>query len=147
MAGVKANWHLDDLDATGVTEDPMQVGVQVDIGGRSEADLYTELSDLLMKEAGYAKYSNVECQRKHDPRHILMGGDQLSCYTCPHYAPYGQCSDGHSVVCKVGREQEDLVVMLQALKRAEAGSLDQELVAHFEAQLEAAAELAEAALC
>lgn len=147
---VKANWHLESLDLSLAGDDPMQVGLQVDIGGRSVDELHAELWQLIEKEDRYAKYAGLECSRKWDPRHILMGGAQLSCYTCPHFTPYGledDSPDGRGGVCKIGREQEDLVSMLQALSLAEAPTLDAELIRHFEAELEMAAEVAFAALC
>lgn len=128
----------------------MQVGSQVEIAGRSEDELHGELTRLLASEARYAKHANLECSRKWDSRHILMGGTQLSCYSCPHFTPYGLADtshDGRGGVCRVGRAQEDLVVMLEALKQREAAaSLDAELVAHFEGRIELASELAEAVL-
>lgn len=149
MSGVKANWHLDGLDNGSDTDDPMQVGVQVDIAGRSESELHTDLLRLLEKEGRYEQYSGLKCERKKDPGHVIEGGTQLSCYSCPHFMPYGLADtspDGRSVICKVAREQEDLVSTLQALRRSEAVSLEAELVAHFEERIEMASELAEAVL-
>jgi cold shock CspA family protein len=144
---VKANWHLESLDFSGEIEDPMQVGVMVDVG-RSEEELAFDLRRLIDKEAGFYNVG-LECSRKADPRHVTSGGAVLSCYACPLYQPYGpadRSDNGIGCICQIGREQEDILAMFEAIKRTQVGSLDEELALHFAVEIESSAELAEVAL-
>lgn len=148
MAGVKANWHLESLDFSGEIEDPMQVGVMIDVN-RSEEELGNDLRRLIDKEAAFSYRAGLECSRKDDPRHITSGGADLSCYACPLYQPYGpadRSDNGIGCICQIGREQEDILAMFEAIERNKVGSLDEELALHFAVQIESSAELAEVAL-
>lgn len=122
-------------------DDPMQVGVKVDVTGTAD-EIHAEMAELVNKEGRYATYAGIECGLKWGAGHAIMGGTVLSCYTCPNYTEYKEGVLGG--VCRVGRQQEDLVAMLEAIQREEADSLDAELARHFSDEIEFGAELAEA---
>jgi hypothetical protein len=99
----------------------------------SAEELQATLASLLDKETAYFANSKaddgvtpLECGLKWSPEHKLTNpAGSLSCFTCPH-------------------EQEETVEQLRGLRLAD--SLDDELAAAFEREIEACAELAEAHL-
>lgn len=133
MSGVKANWHLDALDAVGF-EDPMQVGVMIDL--RDEATLRRELNESVRQEASYAHTIGLECSLKW----TASGDSRNPCYTCPHYTTAED--EPISLLCALGRKQNDLLDALDAHRTRP--SLDEELVTFYGDMIESGAELAEA---
>lgn len=135
---VKANWHLDALDAVEY-EDPMQVGSRVDVLDLTA--LTAELSGLMNQEASYSYHLFLECDLKWS----VMGPDGLAgsrnpCYTCPHFTT---SEDDHlSLLCELGRRQNDVLDAMFELKQP--GSLDEELCRHLSDMIESSAELGEA---
>lgn len=150
MGGVRANWHVGDLDLeTG--GDPMQeiaaltAGATVIDLSKSEAQLESELAETLTREGHYAARSfgddgvtPLECALKWSDNHKIQNPEgSLSCFTCPHYC--GIKESAHSLICALGRQQEDTLTQLRALRLAD--SLDAELAVAYESEIEACAEL------
>lgn len=138
---VKANWHLDALDALEY-EDPMQVGIRVDI--RDRAALRTELSALVKKEASYAHTIKLDCPLKWTVSSADGTGSRNPCYTCPHYT--SSDDDEMSLLCTMGRRQNDLLDMLAVIGK-QSTSLDEELCRACSDLIESSAELGDALVC
>jgi hypothetical protein len=116
----------------------------------SAEELQATLASLLDKETAYFANSKaddgvtpLECGLKWSPEHKLTNpAGSLSCFTCPHFNAVRESAG--SLICALGREQEETVEQLRGLRLAD--SLDDELAAAFEREIEACAELAEAHL-
>lgn len=148
--GVRADWHVGDLDLeTG--GDPMQEIAALTTGAtvidltKTEAELEADFAALLTKEGRYAAYSfaddgvtPLECALKWSDGHKIQNPEgSLSCFTCPHFC--GIKESAPSLICALGREQEDIVTQLRGLRLAD--SLDAELAVAYESEIEACAEL------
>lgn len=155
MAGaVRADWHLSDLDVAATTAvDPrreiaqLQAEATVIDLSKSHSELTAELTVLTDKEAAYsARCVNehghpLECHLKWQQHHVLMNPEgTLSCHGCPHYTEDRGLA--RSLVCALGREQEDIVEALRGLQLAE--SLEAEMAAAYGRDIDSCAELAEA---
>lgn len=139
---VRANWHLGDLELP--SGDPLMIedtAAAIDLSS-GVVELHAELADAQQREHTYAKLFGVECSRKWKMEHRIMGGNRLSCFTCPHFREDEM--DAATPVCGIGRQQETVITHIAAL--AEHGSLDEELAEAFERNFDAADELAEAML-
>jgi hypothetical protein len=155
MAGaVRADWHLsalDDVDQETAVAEIAQLQSEaavIDLS-RSEAELTDELAALVTKEGLYAARSvdehgkPLECALKWQDHHVLMNDEgTLSCFNCPFYTESKM--EARSLICALGREQEDVTEALRGLKIAD--SLDAELAAAYGRDIEAYSELAELAL-
>lgn len=146
MSGtITANWHLGDLDLTG--DDPesdimdlKRSATVIDLTrGRPEIN---ERLDVLADRESRLAAQGTECELKWKPEHRLMGGHGPSCYTCPHFTQSGD--DPCSNVCRIGREQTDLLEELAAV--SDLDGLDRELADALTRDIGACEELAEAAL-
>ena len=149
--GVRADWHVDALDLD-QGDDPMQEIAALTAGAtvidltKTEAELESEFAELLTKEGHYAARSKgddgvspLECSLKWSDDHKIQNPNgSLSCFTCPHYC--GIRESAHSLICALGREQEDVLAQLRGLRLAD--SLDDELAVAYESEIEACAELA-----
>ncbi len=147
---LRANWHLGAIDdLTAASGDPMadiaelaEVGQVVDLS-RSEAELVEELEGSLTHEGRFWEYADgLECKLKWLPEHVLQGGTGNSCFTCPHYTE--DRDDPRSLICKLGRQQEQLVEGIDAVRTADA--IDWAMVTAFESDLSSTEEMAEALL-
>lgn len=152
---VRANWYTSDLDLSDGS-DPMQEiadivsrGEVIDLT-KTQPELTAELQGLLEQENRLYKFAAddngkrpLTCRLKWDERHRLISPDgALSCYTCPHHV--ADPTSARAVVCRLGREQETAVEHLRGLELAD--TLDAELCAAMERDIEESAELAEACL-
>lgn len=149
--GVRADWHVGDLDLD-AGGDPLQeiaaltAGATVIDLSKTEAELESAVQALLTKEGHYAARSfaddgvtPLECALKWSGEHKIVNPEgSLSCFTCPHFC--GIRESAHSLICSLGREQEEALTQLRGLRMAD--SLDEELVAAYEGEIEACAELA-----
>lgn len=156
MSGsVRANWHLADLDLGDLDPTPMSLtdAKPIDLS-RTEAELHGELVESLDREARYFDYAHrsydaegrgvggpLMCELKFGDQHRMNGGD-LSCFECPHHTT--SKDDPLSLICVLGRRQEELVGEIHAIQSH--GALDAALVAAYEADLIAADEMADAVL-
>lgn len=145
---VRTNWHLDSLEAAVEEGEAMQQIQQLKSQGkiidlsRSSADIQVDIEATIEQEARFAR-SGLECDLKWSPEHSLVHqGAPLSCFNCLRAADPSK--DARGLLCALGRRQTDLNDELRAVVGAE--SLDQELIAAFERDAEACAELAEAML-
>jgi hypothetical protein len=150
---IRANWHVADLDLP--DGDPMQDMSELQSAATifdlnvTASDLQDQLDAALRKEGRYFERSknndgsSLACDIKWSHPHMLAGeGGSLTCYNCPHFTASND--DALSVICRLGREQCDLVEQLAGRRLAD--SLDTELAAAFARDLEASAELADFAL-
>lgn len=96
MAGVRANWHLSDLDLPQDDgQDIEALGVEIDL--RSSPDeLQATLVKLVQKESSFYN-AGIRCDLKQEQ-------DQ-SCYRCPQFTEDNE--NTLSCLCRLGREQED----------------------------------------
>jgi hypothetical protein len=155
VAGVRANWHVGDLDLD-AGGDPMQEiamlrsSAEVIDLSKTEPELHDELKELVDREAAYWLYSKdddgknrLSCSLKWSDRHVLVNPDAaISCFNCPHYVD--NVDSARSLICSLGRRQHELVEMARSFAVAE--TLEAELCAAFERDIEESASLAEAAL-
>lgn len=133
MTIVRADWHLGDLDVAGDPASEIAVlreSANVIDLTKSHAELSDELEILLVKEGQYAARSvdeagkPVECQLKWQPHHLLVSETgTLNCFNCPHHTE--DRSQARSLVCALGREQEDIIEAIRGLSLAD--SLDAEM--------------------
>jgi hypothetical protein len=144
-----ADWHLGDLDDLSDFNlgDPMEQirqlqseGTLVDLN-RSAPDVSADLQRSILKEGRMSSQAGIECDLKWEPGHYLMGGSETSCRTCPFFTENPERP--LSVLCRIGREQEDLVSELHVIQGN--GSLDDELWAAYSRDMDAVEELVQAA--
>lgn len=148
---VRANWHLADLDSSGAEGDQFDI---MDIADRvieldSADGLHAQLSRLVHKEAHFYD-RGVRCDLKQNDGRWSAP----ACNACPHHD--GHVADGADlvgIICRVGRQQEDLVTRLQRIERrqlaeltslAVASGVPQALDAALAANVPEAVDLAEA---
>jgi hypothetical protein len=124
MSSVKTNWHLGDLELPD-DSDPMaeiaelKSGDPIDLS-QSVAQLEADLQRTLRRESRvFNTFNGLECRLKWAKSHKLQGGSKNSCFTCPHYRgdARGEENDGRALICRIGREQEGLVIELDMLKQ------------------------------
>lgn len=143
MTTIRANWHLGDLD---LPDEPaaahilaLQSMPTLDL--RSSDDIIAAFQATVLKEEGFASVLYQECDLKWS---VLSadGSARNPCRTCPMFCT--DKDDPDSLLCTLGREQEDLLDAYVAAKAMEG--LDGEMLAVVERRFDAAAELAEALL-
>jgi hypothetical protein len=149
MSSVKTNWHLGDLELPD-DSDPMaeiaelKSGDPIDLS-QSVAQLEADLQRTLRRESRvFNTFNGLECRLKWAKSHKLQGGSKNSCFTCPHYRgdARGEENDGRALICRIGREQEGLVIELDMLRRGD--QLDGDFIAAVELDIDRSMELAEA---
>lgn len=114
MSGVRANWHLGDLeipDDQG-TED---MGQPINLS-RDVAEIDADLRATMDKEARLAQYAGVTCDLKYETT-WSSGARKPPCYTCPKFTDSEW--DKLSVLCALGRRQADLCDEAADAHRAE----------------------------
>lgn len=155
MSAPRCNWHIGDLGLPDDT-DPLQEIRQLQSSAEvidlsvTEDDLMEMLDRLIDHEGRYFQNSKaddgvspLQCELKWEEHHVIMRPTgSLSCFNCPHYE--GDKTKAMSLVCNLGRQQQNVIEQIRGLRIAE--SLEMELVAAYERDIEASAELAEFAL-
>jgi hypothetical protein len=104
---LQANWHLDALDLPDDPGDPLsRVDRIIDLS-KPVAELESELRRHLKREGSIALKYDVDCHLKWGDNHVLMGGSELSCFTCPHFTDDGE--EIRSAICWRGRMEEEIL--------------------------------------
>lgn len=117
MTSARADWFTDGLDDN-VTEglDPFDevedLGRPIDLQDR-EAVLHARLADTLRGEGNLAR-SGVSCPVKDSP--------DTSCSACP-ISEAAKRESSLSALCRLGREQEQVVTELTVLRLRRVGEL------------------------
>lgn len=101
MGGIRANWHLSDLDLPqGDGLDIEALAVEIDLR-QDPAELHATLARLVRKESDFYGMG-ITCDLKQEQ-------DQ-SCYRCPMFTE--DPNNTLSCLCRLGRQQEDVLVAL-----------------------------------
>lgn len=150
MAGVKANWHLEDLDlpeADAAAEMQAIIAApKIELSSDADTLLHSEqlaaqFQVLVGREATFAGALYQECDLKWSVP-VQGGGFRNPCRTCPLFCHDSSHPD--SLLCNLGVQQED--VLDAFLDAVAAEQLDASMLLLLEARLDAAHELAEALL-
>lgn len=105
MSGVRANWHLAELEIADSDPDQAEdMGQPIDLS-RDVAEINRDLIAALRKEARLSKYAGVSCDKKWDDM-VTSGSHKPPCYSCELFTD--DPMEKRSVVCATGRLQADL---------------------------------------
>jgi hypothetical protein len=118
VSGVRANWHLADLDVS--DDDPMQdiadVGCAIDLT-RPDAEIIADIQSTFRVEHTLQKVHGTTCA-------IKANAASPPCWTCPQFradsSPAGR-------LCALGRKQADLEHEAQSASRIRTDALAREL--------------------
>ncbi len=149
MSGIRANWHLEDLDLPDV--DPqaqiaqLTAAPSLDLSSTNDAlhsqVIAAQFKAAVAREAGLSSVLYSDCALKWTVQ-TTEGTVRNPCRTCPLFCH--DASHPDSLLCNLGVEQEDLLDAFEEARRAEG--LDQDMLRTIEGRFDAAHELAEALL-
>jgi hypothetical protein len=136
----QTNWNLEALvlpqgDPMAEIEQLKSEAAVIEIRDRDA--VLTDLQETVRREDGYSYWSDLEC-----PIKVRNTSRVPPCYGCPEYT--ADKTDPRMLICRLGRQQVDLLEELDAIQAVE--QLDLLLATSYEHDVAACEEMAAALL-